>query len=26
VIIHRPAELPLDDSLERGYDGMEIEL
>jgi ribonuclease BN (tRNA processing enzyme) len=26
VIVHRPAELPLDDSLERGYDGMEIEL
>jgi ribonuclease BN (tRNA processing enzyme) len=26
VIVHRPADLPLDDSLERGYDGMEIEL
>jgi ribonuclease BN (tRNA processing enzyme) len=26
VIVHRPAELPLDDSIERGYDGQEFEL
>ena len=26
VVIHRPDELPLDPSLERAYDGLELEL
>jgi ribonuclease BN (tRNA processing enzyme) len=26
LLTHRPAELPLDDGLERAYDGMELEL
>ena len=26
LLTHRPAELPLDEGLERAYDGMELEL
>ena len=26
VVIHRPDELPLDDELERAYDGLELQV